>query len=25
VTLPPLEFDGTVSQWFSHWKRSFWR
>ena len=25
VTLPPLEFDGTVSQWFSQWKRSFGR
>ena len=25
VTLPPLEFDGTVSRWFSQWKRSFWR
>ena len=25
VTLPPLEFDGTVSPWFSQWKRSVWR
>ena len=25
VTLPPLEFDGTVSHRFSQWKRSLWR
>lgn len=23
VTLPPLEFDGSIAKWFSHWKNSW--